>query len=110
MLGEFIDAYAPQMDVFTDPSRTTYRTAGLRSGLGGLSAAGRTVSNGIRAFRAGHRQRGVKGDAFQLGGIVAVESSGRVVFEHRDRAAGDIVEIDTVLNSFGAPAGASVAP
>ena len=62
--------------------------------------AGRTVKNGLRAFRSGHRQNGVRGNAFQLGGVMALDAERRVRFEHRDRAAGDFVDIDAILQAL----------
>jgi hypothetical protein len=52
---------------------------------------------GRRAWKAGHKQTGTRGDALQNGGVVVVRKGGDVVYRHVERAAGDLASIDEVL-------------
>jgi len=75
--------------VFVDPSGATYRALGMRRSLVGTLFSGRSLLHAARALRGGFRQGRTQGDAFQLGGVLVVDTDGRVLFRHLSREAGD---------------------
>ena len=48
-----------------------------------------TFRSALRAWRGGHRQQGVQGDALQLGAVVVVRPGNDVTYLHRSAYAGD---------------------
>jgi peroxiredoxin len=92
----FRDEHGLDFPLLTDPSRRTYRTAGLRRSIGAtLNPV--LLKNAGRAFKKGFRQTGVKGDAWQQGGVFVIDAGGEVVFEQRSKAAGDHADPDAIL-------------
>ena len=92
MANDFLEQFSIEIPVFTDPSRATYRLAGLKRSFGlGLKSIGR----GRRAMSQGHRQGATRGDPWQQGGLLLVGTKGEVLFRHVDDGAGD--EEDTSL-------------
>jgi len=98
-LGEFAHLNAQFVDLYTDPSLKTYQTLGLRHGLGGLSGWA-MIPNAVRAMKKGHRQGKTKGDPLQQGGICVVDTSGTVLFSHRDKTGGDHLSVDGLLQQL----------
>jgi len=77
-----------QVRILVDPGLDSYRAAGLHRGI--LRTLGpRAMKNALRARRAGHRQRGVKGDPWQHGGTLIISPKGEVLFHHRSQRTGD---------------------
>ena len=60
----------------------------------------RLITNGVRALAKGSRQKGVQGDAFQLGGSFVIRRGGGVAFAHRSREAGDHADLDRLIASL----------
>lgn len=84
----FREEMALDAPLFVDPALAAYRAAGLKRGASsvlGFSAARAAV----RALRGGHRQKGVQGDAWQLGGVFVIRPDGSVPYAYVSRAAGD---------------------
>lgn len=82
--------------IFIDPDLRAYRAAGLRRGFMELLSP-RLITNGVRALAKGSRQKGVQGDAFQLGGSFVIRRGGGVAFAHRSREAGDHADLDRLI-------------
>lgn len=82
--------------VFTDPSRESYKRAGLKRGLGS-AVSPKVFVNAFRAYREGHRQTSTKGDAMQLGGVFVIAPGGRVLYEQRSEVAGEHPPIAELL-------------
>ncbi len=74
--------------LWVDPQMEAYRAAGLRRGAA-RALSWRTLGHTLRAWRAGHRQQGVQGDPWQLGGAFVVTPASAVVYGHVSREAGD---------------------
>ena len=85
--------------ILTDPELRSYRAAGLRRGRVEILSP-RMPLHAIRAFRDGHRQTGVHGDAWQLGGAFIVASDGRLLFRHESREAGDHPAPSEILSAL----------
>jgi len=95
MAQDFIETFAIPFPVFTDPGRSCYKMAGLKRNFGlGLA----TIGRGRRAVAAGHRQGRTQGDPWQQGGVIIVDTDGRLVWRHIDRAAGDHCSVEEVLD------------
>ncbi len=71
-----------------DEPRKSYQALGLRRDVGG-AANFRSVLAAARSLSRGHLQRGVQGDALQLGGVFVVDTTGLVRFAHASQFAGD---------------------
>ena len=82
-----------------DEPRQSYEAIGLRRDVGG-AANFRTVLAAARSLSRGHLQRGVQGDALQLGGVVVIDTEGEVRFSHASAFAGDHPSPQAVLASL----------
>ena len=82
--------------VVTDPSLAAFRAAELRRPrFHGFRAA----VEAIRELAAGYAPGRVIGDARQLGGVLLVDESGRVVYHHRGRSPGDLVDSSDIVQA-----------
>ncbi len=82
--------------LLVDPELRGYRAAGLRRGrVEALSP--KLARSAARALRAGHRQTGVEGDAWQLGGAFVIRPDGSLRFRHVADHAGDHARLDAIL-------------
>ena len=82
--------------VVTDPSLTAFRAAELRRPrFHGLRAA----VEALRELAAGYAPGRVIGDARQLGGAFLVDESGRVIYHHRGRSPGDLVDSSDIVQA-----------
>jgi dehydrogenase/reductase SDR family protein 12 len=91
--------------LLVDPELHAYRAAGLRRGrVEALSP--KLAWSAARALRTGHRQTGVEGDPWQLGGAFVIRPDGGLVFRHVADHAGDHARLDAILEALapGAPA------
>lgn len=104
MAADFVERFGITFPVFTDPSRETYRIAGMERRLGiGL----KTVANGWRALRSGHLQGLTRGDPLQQGGVVVIAPEQGVLFFHSEGAPGEHAPIDDVLAALRSARGGS---
>ncbi len=85
-------------EIYTDPTRETYRTLHLRSGVGSLFGM-KSIREGIRAFRNGHTQQVVQGSALQQGGALAAGPGDRVHYFYQSREPGDFPPIDELIGA-----------
>jgi hypothetical protein len=88
--------------IFVDPSRATYRALGMARG--GLRETLRpaTVRHLFRALRGGFRQGWIKGDPFQLGGVLVVLSDGRLAYEFASEDPGDHAPLPAIFAALEA--------
>lgn len=82
--------------IWVDPERATYRHLGFRRSLtstwGPLAALGYA-----RALAKGFRQRSVKGDVLQQGGVLIVARGGAPVYCYASLASGDMPPMEEIL-------------
>jgi hypothetical protein len=89
---------------WVDTEMKAYRAAGLRRGpMRALSW--RTLGHLVRAWRRGHRQAGVQGDPWQLGGTFVIAPPDRVHFAQISREAGDHAPVPDLLAALDRAAG-----
>jgi peroxiredoxin len=82
------DTGLKEEQLFTDPARATYKAAGLKRGI--LRTLSPSVwANNRRARQGGFKQTGVKGDAWQEGGVFVVKPDGSVPYSYVSETAGD---------------------
>ena len=96
--GWFVEDLKLSTPVYTDPSRKIYEAVGARRGFGAVFHPGSFLS-AFGALRKGFRQKGVQGDATQLGGVFVIGVDGEVVYEYMSRFAGDAPSVETVLGA-----------
>lgn len=75
-------------ELYTDPTLSSYRAMKLRRTLRSTLTLG-TVRSAYRAYKQGFRQTGVRGDAWQQGGVFVVAKSGELAFSYASEHAGD---------------------
>lgn len=90
------EEFALPFPVYADPERKTFSAISLRRDLLGI-ASPLAAGHALRAWMSGARQRGVRGDALQLGGTFVITPSGDTPFAHRSREAGDHPEWEPLL-------------
>jgi dehydrogenase/reductase SDR family protein 12 len=97
--------------LLVDPELRAYRAAGLRRGRAEMLSP-RLALHAWRALRGGHRQAGVQGDPWQLGGVLVIRPDGTLTYRHVSREAGDHPPVEAMLAALapGAPAIAEPEP
>ena len=91
--------------LYVDTARNSYRALGMKRGVVATILSPATWRNMRRAWRNGFRQKGIKGDPWQLGGTLVVKPGGRIAFRHLSRASGDHPATAEVLAALGGGSG-----
>lgn len=86
------DIYSIDKEVYSE----LFVRKGLFDGFYGLMDINKAVRNKVRAQGVSGN---LKGDGFQLGGQFVVNTTGEVVFEHRQKSYGDNAELDELLEA-----------
>ena len=80
-----------------DPELKAYQLAGLKRDIAStlkLSALG----NAFRAMKAGHMQTGLKGDAWQQGGVFVIRKpTQEITMAYVSNAAGDHPSMESIM-------------
>ncbi|HET7875792.1 MAG TPA: peroxiredoxin-like family protein [Methylomirabilota bacterium] len=95
-IADFRRATGWEGPLFVDPSCRTYKAAGLAYGWT-KTFHPLTFLKGLRAFAAGFRQGARRGNSLTQGGTFVLGPGERVLYEWRDRFAGDHPPLDQVL-------------
>jgi len=86
--------------IYTDPSLTAYRAAGLkRSVVRTLDP--RQLGSIVRAFARGARPGLKQGDAWQQGGVLVVAPSGDVIWHHASERSDDNATVPQIVAALG---------
>lgn len=83
-----------------DPAKRSYDHYGMRRGATEVVNR-KALVNSLRAISKGFRQTETRGDAFQNGGVIVVDSNGDIVYTHIEREAGDLADMDDVIAALG---------
>jgi len=94
MARDFQQQFQVPFPLYTDPSRESFRVAGMQRAFG-LNLG--SVALARRAMAAGHRQGLNAGDPFQQGGVLLIERGGALRFAHADKMAGAHADLADVL-------------
>ena len=92
----FRDAEQVTFPLYTDPSLTSYRAAGLKRSLGSVLSP-KVWLHGLSATVAGHRQSATQGDALQQGGVFVFDVGGVELYRYVSQEAGDHPDPDAIL-------------
>src|SRR5690606_31261714 len=88
----FMEETGLTKDVYTDPARLLYKRLSMKHGV--FSTLNRSSRrNARRASSRGFQQVGVRGDAWQQGGVLAVTREGVVAYLQRFSVAGERVDL-----------------
>ena len=86
--------------VYVDPDLVAYKLAGLRRDLA-ASLKLSTLGNAMRAMKGGHLQTGLKGDAWQQGGVFVIQQPENTVsMAYISEAAGDHPTIESIIDGI----------
>ena len=98
--ASFIEDEKLNFPVYVDPDLVAYKLAGLRRDLASTLKLS-TLGNAMRAMKGGHMQTGLKGDAWQQGGVFVIQQPANTVsMAYVSEAAGDHPEIGTIIESI----------
>lgn len=86
--------------VLSDPAGEAFGAAEMRRGIRPMLSL-RAVTNGLRALRAGFRQRKVEGNPWQQGGVLVFAANGALLAQQRDVGVGDLLDVDAALRPLG---------
>ncbi len=75
----------------------TYKEFGLKRGIRAVSGT-KVTRNGARASAKGFRQTRTRGDVTQIGGVVVIDASGEVIWQHTEQIAGDLADLDELVD------------
>ena len=83
--------------VYVDPELKAYKLAGLRRGVAATFKLS-SLGNAFRATRSGHKQTGLKGDAWQQGGVFVIrQPDPNVSFAYVSETSGDHPSIESIV-------------
>jgi hypothetical protein len=93
---DLIDDLGYHGTLWVDSDMTAYRAAGLERGVA-KALSPRMIVHAVRAMRAGHRQKSVQGDPWQMGGTFVIAPHDEVLYAHVSREAGDHPDLAAVM-------------
>lgn len=83
--------------LYTDPGLHSYQVAGLRRRFF-RALHPRVFFAALRARRDHHRQTGLQGDPWQLGGVFLFDAAGRLRWRHVSAFPGDHAPADAIVS------------
>ena len=96
MAKDFVEQFNIPFPVYTDPERKTYEFMQFQRGV---SIRWSMLKGAYQAYKKGHRQDGVQGDAWQLGGEALIDTHGTILWSHHAKNAEDHASIEIVLEA-----------
>ena len=93
----FRDEQGITTPVYVDTERRAYEALGMKRGVLAALGSVAAVRHAARAWRAGFRQGPVRGDPWQLGGVLVVRPGGAIAYRHLSGEAGDHPAVADVL-------------
>jgi hypothetical protein len=94
MANAFKEDYDVGSPLYTDPTLAVYNAAGLKRGMGNVFKA---LANVPRALFKGHFQGRTQGDALQQGGVLVVDTEGRVRYRFTSETGGHHPDLEDVI-------------
>jgi hypothetical protein len=94
----FIDQFNFTGEIYVNQDLSAYKAFKLERGFWrtlGPSA----LFRGVQAMRKGFRQGRSAGDLWQQGGVFVIGPGSKLIFQHRNKFAGDHADLDAVLTS-----------
>ena len=94
MAQHFVDELQLPFEVYTNREAQAYHLAGMQRNFG-LNVT--SIKHAWRSYRGGNRQSGIKGDPWQQGGVIVVNTEGQVIETQQDQNAGDYIDIPALI-------------
>jgi AhpC/TSA antioxidant enzyme len=88
--------------LYVDTKRLAYRALEMKRGVLRTLGSLETWKSLGRALKGGFRQKGVQGDAWQLGGVLVVLPGGSVAYRYLSESAGDHPAVADILRALPA--------
>ena len=99
---DFVDKLGFEYEVFLNPDLSAYKTFGLQRAIVRTLGPSSLVK-GMKALKKGFRQGSSAGDLWQQGGIFVLGPGRQLLFQHRNRFAGDHADLNEVIKAVDAP-------
>jgi hypothetical protein len=96
MASAFREEMQLSTPLYTDPTLRAYQLAGFQYGARRTFNL-KSIWHGIRAFRAGFRQKKTQGAPLQQGGVLVVRKGGEIVYGYASNEAGDHPPVEDIL-------------
>jgi hypothetical protein len=100
----FARAFKDELEItcplYVDTKLEAYGALQMKRGVASTLGAPATWKNAIRAMKSGFRQGPIRGDAWQLGGVLVVRTGGVIAYRHLSRAAGDHPPVEEALRAL----------
>jgi hypothetical protein len=94
----FIDKLHFTGEMYVNQDLSAYRAFKLERGF--LQTLGpSSLIRGVQAMRKGFRQGRTDGDTWQQGGVFVIGPGNKLIFQHRNKFAGDHADLDAVLKA-----------
>lgn len=93
---KFVDDFQFTGEMVVNPNLSVYQAFGLERGITktlGLAS----LKKGIETLKKGFRQGQSAGDLWQQGGLFVLGPGEELIFEHRDRFAGDHADLQQLM-------------
>ncbi len=83
-------------ELYLDPELHSYKAFGLERGV--FKTIGpASIVKGFKTLGKGFRQGKHAGDLWQQGGLFVLGPGDQIVYEHRDKVAGDLADMNSVI-------------
>ncbi len=83
-------------EMYVNPDLRAYRAFGLERGIW-RTLGPASLIRGIQTMGKGFRQGRTDGDLWQQGGVFVMGPGEKMLFQHRNKSAGDHADLDAVL-------------
>lgn len=94
----FVKETGVDLPVYVDETRDVYRALEFKRPLLGFLSL-RVFRRAAEARAAGFSQRGVRGDAFQVGGVAILKADGTIPYFYASRESGDHPPVAALLDA-----------
>ena len=94
----FLDNFGFDGEMYVDPTLRSYKAFGLYRGFW-RTLGPKSLLNGLGALRKGFRQGKNAGDLWQQGGMFVIGPGNQILYEHRDKVAGDHADCHEMMNA-----------
>jgi hypothetical protein len=102
MIKAFKEDLGITLPIYTDPGLSVFEMAGFKRGI--LNTIGpKAIMKGLALKKEGHVQKGIQGDPWQQGGVLAVDTQSRILFYFVSQHTGDFPEQSEIIEAAPKP-------
>jgi len=98
----FVKKFNYEGEMYANPALSAYKAFGLKRGFWKTLGPSSLV-RGFRTMFRGHHQGSSAGDLWQQGGMFVLGPGEQLLFQHRNRSAGDQADLEAVLAAAAVP-------